>query len=139
MKTYSYDMNYDPPAPVAKIEISTNLAKQIGKDKDSSKKIEMLIDTGSDISLIPKNVVIELEKLLGTKLPYGLLTVDGFGGNKSIRKSYSLNIRFDGFNSLHIVDFIEIDGDIGILGRDVLNDYLICFDGKNLKWTISKD
>jgi hypothetical protein len=140
MTTYSYDENYKPPAPVANIVVSANIAKRIGRGEDPSIAVKMLISTDADISSIPKYVIKELEKLGGYKLPYDMIVVEDFNGNKFQQKVYKLTLlpQPNGFGDARSLDFIEIDDDVGILGRDILNDYLICLDGRNLTWTIQR-
>lgn len=138
MKTYSYDTNYVPPAPVAEIVVTANMAKKVGQGNDPSMTVKMLIGTDSDISSIPKKVINELETMGGYKLPYELVQVEDFSGNQFMRKVYNLTLlrQPGGFGDGRSVDFIEIDDENGILGRNILNDYSICLDGRNLTWTL---
>jgi predicted aspartyl protease len=45
------EINFDPPAPVATVELK-NL-----ETNEGIKNISMLLDTGADITLLPKSVV----------------------------------------------------------------------------------
>jgi hypothetical protein len=140
MRKYSYDKNYDPPLPTCEITLSTNFAGKIGKKKEASTKVKMMIDTGADISIIPKGAVNELEKRLGTRLPYEVQPVVDFNGKESSHKRYNLTllIQNSGFKDELLLDFIEIDDKDGILGRDIINNYSIHLDGCNLAWTLKK-
>lgn len=140
MGKYSYDKNYDPPLPTCEITISTNFAGKIGKKKEASTKVKMMIDSGADISNIPKGAVNELERRLGTRLPYEFQQVLDFNGKESTHKLYNLTllIQNSGFKDELLLDFIEIDDKDGILGRDVINRYSIHLDGCKLTWTLKK-
>lgn len=138
MVTYDYNKNYKPPAPVTEIKISTNLSTQIEEGTDITKNVEMLIDTGADRSLIPKRIITELENLLGKKLPYKMKEVQDYNGKKFLHKTYLLNVlpQPDKLGDNSSLYFLEFDGDEGIVGRDILNNYFICFNGPELKWTL---
>ncbi|MGD2091275.1 MAG: retropepsin-like aspartic protease [Candidatus Aminicenantes bacterium] len=140
MGKYTYDKNYNPPLPTCEITISTNFASKIGKKKEASTKVKMMIDSGADISIIPKGAVNELENRLGTRLPYEFRMVEDFNGKKSSHKLYNLTllIQNSGFKDELLLDFIEIDNKDGILGRDVINNYSIHLDGCKLTWTLKK-
>jgi hypothetical protein len=140
MVKYSYDKNHNPPLPTCEITISTNFANKIGKKKEASTKVKMMMDTGADMSIIPKGAVNELEERLGIKMPYGYRTVEDFNGKKSKHKFYNLTlvIQNSGFKDELLLDFIEIDDKDGILGRDVINNYSIHMDGCKLAWTLKK-
>lgn len=139
MGKYHYDKNYKPPAPTCNIKISTNLAKLLNKDEDPSREVKMLVDTGADMCIIPKSIVNELEEQLGTELPYDLIKAKDFDGQTSTHKVYNL-IAFIRNNKehKHILDFLEIDDEDGILGRDLLNNYSITLNGPKHPWTLKK-
>ncbi len=137
MIAYSYDKNYDPPVPVAEIVVSPKNEKN-GTYEGPSIKVRMLIDTGADISFIPKSAIKELEKSGGNKLPYDMVEVEDFNGDRFNQKVYFLTLlpQPDGLGNGQTVMFLEFDEENGVLGRDVLNQYSICLDGKNLTWSI---
>jgi hypothetical protein len=60
----------------------------------------------------------------------------GFNESESILEIYALQIIFSGKKLTG--DYCAIDGEIGILGRDVLNEFSIIFDGINLEWKEQK-
>lgn len=140
MVIYDYDKSYSPPAPTTEIRVTTSLARQIDEGVDVSKEVKMILDTGADVSLIPKSVITELENLLGMKLPYKRKQVLDYSGERFFHKTYLLTLlpqsgKFGDGRSLY---FLEYNGNEGILGRDVLNDYLICLNGPKLTWTLEK-
>jgi len=99
-----YSETYNPPAPLAKIKLRNPKSLEIIAD------VPMLLDTGSDITLLPKSFC---EKI---------------GAEISDTKFLEL----EGFNESTSIAFYVYDE--GIIGRDVLNEFSILFDGVNLEW-----
>ncbi len=91
--------------------------------------MQVLLDTGSDITLLPSSVIDEME--LGNFLR-GNLELDGFDGNTSMFRAVSAQIIFLGKRISGTYGLI--DNQIGILGRDVLNHFSLLFDGPSLIW-----
>jgi hypothetical protein len=89
----------------------------------------MLIDSGSDVSLIPESSV----RLLGLEArgqkDYELM---GFDGTRSVTKSVQCQLIFlrRAFRGAYLI----VDGTTGILGRDVLNHLSLVLDGPRLSW-----
>jgi hypothetical protein len=91
--------------------------------------VMMLIDSGADVSLIPKSSV----RLLGLedreREGYELI---GFDGSKSVASSVECELLFlrRAFRGAYLV----VEDATGILGRDVLNHISLVFDGPRLNW-----
>lgn len=117
-----YDDSYIPPAPISEI-VMRNV-----ETGDRSAKERVLLDTGSDISLI----AISMLKNLQIKPSEEKVNLFGFDENKSIAELYNLQIIFLGKRITG--NYCGINNTVGILGRDILNDFCINFDGKNLEW-----
>jgi Retroviral aspartyl protease len=118
-----YDESFDPPAPIAKISI-----RKI-ETGEKVKNISVLLDTGSDISLLPLS---SLKSLNLEPLQNESFRLEGFDGSESSAEVFYLQVIFLGkrFTGKYCV----IDEEIGILGRDVLNQISLLFDGRNLTW-----
>src|SRR5258708_35651194 len=88
----------------------------------------MLIDSGADVTLIPKSA-IEALGLVGTGRRYQLVAFDGTTSESEAVQAdlVSLNERFRG-------QYLLIDGEVGIIGRDVLNHLRLILDGPALTW-----
>ncbi len=141
MGTYSYDsINYTPPAPTAEFKISTDISSIITSCNAAEVDVEMLIDTGADTSMIPIETIKALENQAGCPLPYGVRIVEDFNGATSTHKSYDLTIlvQNSGFQDELLIEFLEIDDERGILGRDILNDFETTFNGPAREWTLIK-
>ena len=135
---YPYGDDFDPPAPMADVKITTNLAStaDFPVKKAPVKTIRALLDTGSEISVVPQRIVSEIEDELGDKLPYGfryIQTVNGY----SYKKTCSLQVlqgEHPCFNDESKINFIVGEGENAILGRNFLEAYSLFFDGPSGEW-----
>jgi FixJ family two-component response regulator len=117
---------FNQPITIIEAIISTDLLKILGKGKTVSLKIKMLCDPGFEISCIPTKVIKIIESKIKKKLPYGMRTVEYFGGELFAAKTYFLSFQSNDFGDVNKMEFLEINDDIGIIGRDVLGqkDYI---------------
>lgn len=121
-----YNESYEPPAPLAKIVLRNIETGERVKD------ISVLLDTGADVSLLPASAIEKLQiEPSGEKVK-----LVGFDESENIADVYALQIIFLGKRLTG--DYCAIDDETGILGRDVLNQFSIIFDGKSLEWKEEK-
>ncbi|MGA2060188.1 MAG: retropepsin-like aspartic protease [Thermoguttaceae bacterium] len=114
---------FDPPAPVAIVTIRT-------LDRSHSRSdVAMLIDSGADVTLIPKACAENLELEGATEVG---LHLQGFDGGTIAVKVVEAELVFLGRN-FH-GHFPLIHGECGILGRNVLNNLSLVLDGPRLCW-----
>lgn len=118
-----YDESYEPPAPIARVALRKIETGERIKD------IPVLLDTGADISLLPISLVESLEI---KPLQNESFRLEGFDGSRLSAEVYHLQVIFLG--KRFTGEFCTIDTEIGILGRDILNQVSILFDGLNLTW-----
>ncbi len=92
----------------------------------------MLIDCGSDITLVPQTSINKLGSKIDLNDSYEL---EGFDGHRSVAKSVRLNLVFLGrtFRGR----FVVVNSQSGILGRNVLNHFALLLDGPGLSWELS--
>jgi len=88
----------------------------------------MLIDSGADVSLLPKAVVDSLN-LERSETKYQLLAFDG---ELSISEAVLDELLFLG--RIFKGQFLIVDQAVGIVGRNVLNHVSLLLDGPSLQW-----
>ena len=118
------DDGFVPPAPVARVVL---------RHPDSSLSVDdvrMLIDSGADATLLPRSAILSLG-LVGTGQRYVLEPFDG-STNKSESVVAVLVFQRKSFRGR----FLQIDSDVGVIGRNVLNHVRLLLDGPALKWHV---
>lgn len=120
---FPYDLNFLPPAPTLDIEIRN---PQTGATQILLAKI----DTGADGTVIPKDVVEGL----------GLLDFDqllsvGFDGSLQVQTSYMIDLLLPG-KIFTDIEVITAPLPYVLIGRDLLNQLVMTFDGPQLLFSI---
>jgi hypothetical protein len=120
--------NYNPPAPVAYVTLRNPATGAVVSN------IPMLIDTGSDTTLLPSDAV---EKL-GVKVYEDAgFEVQVFDGDTKFLRIVKLEVLV--LDKTFKGDYLLIDRPIGILGRNILNHVRLLFDGPRGKWDEQKN
>jgi hypothetical protein len=123
----AYDaQRFSPPAPLAHV---------ICKNLDTGAvlaDVPMLLDTGADVSLLPQVVVNQLDLAAMPDRRYELV---GFAGHVSTAPVVRTAIIFCGrtFRGQYLL----IEQEYGVLGRNILNAVSLTLDGPQLAWTES--
>ena len=120
---YQYNSRYEPPAPVISITVH--------RPGDSTKLVttDALVDTGADITCLPSTLVTAIGgEPAGVRTLYGINRV--FLGE--------VNSYFLEFEIASITKLIEVVafGDEPILGRNLLNEFVLELDGPTAKVSI---
>jgi predicted aspartyl protease len=115
-----YDRNFSPPAPIAEVTITHPVTEA------SSGVLQGKLDTGADITVIPENLVSKLG--LSAK---AYLWARGYDGNYSHRPVYYVRLSIEG-NDLLAVRCVAAERRNVLIGRNVLNRFLLTLDGRNL-------
>jgi hypothetical protein len=120
----SYDaMHYDPPAPIAQVALRAVNGATVSD-------VLLLLDTGADTTLLPRSAVARLGINPDPALAYDLI---GFDGTRSTTQVVDLDMIF--LQKAFRGRYLLIDGDYGILGRDVLASVALLFDGPRQEWS----
>jgi hypothetical protein len=116
--------SFDPPAPVARV------ALRDAASGTSVSNVPLLIDTGADVTLLPR---AGLERMGISAIADQQYELIGFDGTRSFAPVVSLEMIFlaRAFRGRYLL----IDGDHGILGRDVLNHLVLLLNGPEEQWT----
>lgn len=114
---------FAPPAPLARVTIRARDRAKAVSD------VPMLIDSGAAATLIPQACADWLG--LRGELQEGVL-LEGFDGSTSPARVVDAEVLFMARTVRG--QFALIDGEVGILGRNVLNHLSIVLDGPRLDW-----
>jgi predicted aspartyl protease len=116
--------DHDPPAPVATVTLRALDGASAVPD------VCLLIDTGADATLLPRDAVERLGLRPDPALRYELI---GFDGSRTSAQAVDLDVLFarKAFRGRYLVT----DEPRGILGRDVLNSLVLLFDGPAKQWS----
>ncbi|MBI4641764.1 MAG: retroviral-like aspartic protease family protein [Candidatus Tectomicrobia bacterium] len=120
----AYDTSFSPPAPVADVTVVHPITGV------SSGVLGGKLDSGADVTVIPERLMV----LLGLT-PKGRIWTRGYDGTYSRRPLYYVRLMVEGFDLL-AVRCIAADRTDVLLGRNVLNRFIITLDGKNLTFEL---
>ena len=121
----AYDgVHFDPPAPVAD---ATLRCSQSGRRVEN---VSMLLDTGSDITLVPR---VAVEQIGVPPLPGRQYELMGFDGSRSFAGVVILDLILLG--KVFRGQYSLTEQTRGVLGRDVLNHLAIAINGPALEWS----
>jgi hypothetical protein len=119
----AYDAaRFDPPAPVALVVVKSDRLGLVVHD------VPMLLDTGADVSLLPISYAAQFVSRDAEQYE-----LEAFDGTKSTAPAVTAELQFLGKSFRG--QFLVVDGWHGVLGRNVLNNLSLLFDGPTLKWT----
>ena len=118
----AYDAaRFNPPAPVALVVVKS---ERLGLEIHD---VPMLLDTGADVSLLPRSKAAAL--LSSDAREYEL---EAFDGTRSTAAAVTAELQLLGKSFRG--QFLMVDSWHGILGRNVLNNLSLMFDGPSRKW-----
>ena len=116
---HSYSRRFDPSAPVLTISLGVPFSPE-------KVQVETLIDSGSDMTVMPKRIV---EQLQLRRADY--VTVSGLELETREIPVYAATVNIEGVFGPTIQGVIASEKDYGLLGRDVLNSLVVILDGPN--------
>jgi hypothetical protein len=116
------DDGFAPPAPVARVSL---------RHPDSGETLSdvlMLIDSGDDVTLLPRSAVASLQ-LTGPGDRYRLV---GFDGTTNEAEAVQAVLLF--LNKTFRGRFLQVESEVGVIDRNVLNCARLLLDGPALNW-----
>jgi len=116
--TYDYDAHYQPAMPIAEIGVRNS------ENGSSEVILTALVDSGSDATLIPKDILRTLKATYQDRL-----NMRGVAGGVQIVDIYNVAIRI-GSHIIPKVHVVSGDSDAEpLIGRDVLNQLVVTLNG----------
>lgn len=115
---------FAPPAPLARVTLRNPDTGAVITD------IPMLLDTGADVTLVPRTTVMQLNVTPVANQGYELI---GFDGSTSLVPVVRLELLF--LRRTFRGQLLLIEQEWGILGRNILNRIPLRLDGPRLTWT----
>ena len=122
MPTYDAS-HFSPPAPVAQATLRNPLSGATISD------VLLLVDSGADVTLLPRKAVEGIGVPLIAGQGYELM---GFDGSKSLAPAVTLDMIF--LKRIFRGQYLLIEEERGILGRDILNNIALLLDGPGQRW-----
>jgi len=113
---------FSPPAPTSTVSITN---PDTGARVDH---VSVLLDTGADISVLPASAVDALA-LSFVESVYDVMAYD-----ETIRQCHAVRAEVVFLRKRFKGQFLVLDQEAGVLGRDVLNHVSLVFDGPKLNW-----
>ncbi len=122
----AYDRSFTPPAAVADVSLSHPIADL------TSGPLRGKLDSGADISVIPERWITPL----GLS-PRASVWARSYDGSYSQRAVYYVRFTIEG-HELPAVRCLAANRDGILVGRNVLNRFVISLDGKRLRFTLRR-
>ena len=120
----NYDSaRFSPPAPLATVTLRNS------ENGLEERDIPMLLDTGSDVNLVPQICAKKLDLTVSRQFE-----LTSFDNKKSLSRTVNLHLIFEG--KTFRGEYFLVEQDYGIIGRNILNFLNLQFDGKNQLWRI---
>lgn len=120
----AYDTAYDPPAPVAEV-IVTNVV-----NRRRRRSLPALLDTGSDITAIPYDLMDGLQLY-----PIGRLRLENVEATTKMVLTYPVQLTI-GELAIPRLEVILTGLDFVVVGRDVLNRLYLRLNGPELNFAL---
>jgi len=120
----AYNKHLSPPAPIAGVIVAHPVSP--GRRRALHGKL----DTGADTTVIPEALVTQLGLT-----PRGHAWARGFDGTYSRQLIFYVRLRVEGFD-LPSVRCVAAERPNVLLGRNVLNRFILRLDGKHLTFDL---
>ncbi len=117
---FHYDPGFSPPAPV--LEVIVHHPKTAGLET----RVRAQLDPGSDISVLPESAA----HAIGLQYD-GELEVEGYDGLAACLPLCVVTLEVIG-EMLPPMNFVVMPRSLALLGRDVLNYFILTLNGKDL-------
>jgi predicted aspartyl protease len=120
---YQEVLNDFVPGPYVDVRITNG---------DVVRDIKGILDTGSDVTVLPAPTV---EALKLQEITDDVDLYDGSGGVTQGASMYTADIEFEGYR-FEGITVATTNYAVALIGRDILNDFVATFDGPELQFNL---
>lgn len=120
-----YSTDFDPPAAIVGFTVYCPV------DHERAASVRGELDSGADISVVPQRLVDELHLM-----PRRVMIAQGYDGTQNRWATYMVDLEVEGY-PVDDVEVIALPCQDAILGRDVLNRFIITLNGKELDFDVT--
>ncbi|NIO71920.1 MAG: hypothetical protein GTN71_23570 [Anaerolineae bacterium] len=118
--TTAYDTSSQPPAPFIEFEVVSP------QDSTQQRLAQGLLDTGAEVSVLP------VELLTALQIPKASdMSVESWDGSPTLVTTYIVTLGIADAR-LDSIEVVAAPMPYAILGRDVLNHFILTLNGKDL-------
>jgi predicted aspartyl protease len=118
--TTAYDTSAQPPAPFMEFEVVSP------QDSTQRRLAQGLLDTGAEVSVLPVEVLAALQIPKASDM-----SVESWDGSPTLVTTYIITLKIADVR-LDSVEVVAAPMPYAILGRDVLNHFILTLNGKDL-------
>jgi len=116
---------WEPPAPIVRATVR-------GPRGTAALNVPMLIDSGSDVSVVPEVVV----QAVGASISPARTPIEFYSGAGESWDEARLSVEFARYRFEGL--FLVAEASYGILGRNILNLLTLTLDGPALSWSMGE-
>ena len=120
---YRYDTSKDPPAAYLPVRMTN-------PDTGASIRLPAKIDSGAAMSVLPPTAVVDL-----ALEPTGDILASGYGRKVALLPTYSVTFEVENYTLQDIEVTVSPREDV-LLGRDLLNHFILTLNGKDLTFDL---
>jgi hypothetical protein len=115
-------VGFEPPAPIARALVR-------GSGSQTYRGLPLLIDTGAEASVIPRFVA----EAVGADIRPSDIILRFYDGTETRFEEAEVAVEFLSYRFRGL--FLVADATYGILGRNILNLFVLTLDGPGLTWS----
>jgi hypothetical protein len=120
---YRYDSSVDPPAAHLPVQVTN-------PDTGASIRLLAKIDSGAAISVLPQTAILDL-----ALEPMGDVLASGYDNQVALLPTYSVTFGVTSYTVQDVEVTASLRKDV-LLGRDVLNHFILTLNGKDLTFDL---
>jgi hypothetical protein len=127
---YNYNQQVEPPAPFIYVTVITPDPRAGEAHASRSARIPMQLDIGAALKVIPQRLMGELGLIKFSEVGVG-----GFRRAPEVEDSFLVRLQIHEWE-IEALEVVLGDDSYGLLGRDVLNQFLLTLNGPDLNFTL---